>query len=148
MKKLFLSVAVFSAIVSCSSDNDNIKEEVSPIVGTWNQYKGEIYTTSDNTTEAVYPHGCESENTFEYNKTEVNTVGYAPNKDGVCVPAVYYNAKYTYDKDSKKLRYGNNNTFYTISKLTFTEMVTEDRTEDRDGDGMKDVVIRYFRRIK
>ncbi|WP_160139298.1 lipocalin family protein [Chryseobacterium sp. c4a] len=149
MKKLFLALAAFSAIVSCSSDDNNSKkEEVSPIVGTWNQYKADVYTTSDNKTKAVYPSGCESENTFEYNKTEVNTVGHSLNKDGACVPSDYHNAKYTYDQNAKKLWYNNSNRVYKVNKLTSTELVTEDNTEDRDGDGMNDVVIRYFRRVK
>ncbi|MDN3694554.1 hypothetical protein QWZ06_20920 [Chryseobacterium tructae] len=149
MKKLFLALAAFSAIISCSSDDDNSKkEEVSPIVGTWNQYKADVYTTSDNKTKAVYPSGCESENIFEYNKTEVNTVGYSLNKDGVCVPSDYHNAKYTYDQNDKKLWYNNSNRVYKVTKLTVTELVTEDNTEDRDDDGKNDVVIRYFRRVK
>lgn len=148
MKKIFLSLAVFSVIVSCSSDDDTKKEEVSPLVGTWNQYRGDVYTTLDNKTTTVYPTGCDSENTFEYNKTEVNTVGYAANKDKVCVPAQYHSAQYTYDKETQKLTYIESKKNYKVTKLTATELVTEDNSEDRDGDGLKDVVTRYFRRIK
>lgn len=142
-------LAAFSAILSCSSDDDSPKkEEMSAIVGTWNQYKGEVYTTSNNQTVTVYPKGCESENIFEYNKTEVNTVGYEANKDGVCVPAQYKSAKYTYDQGAQKLWYNNPDIAYKITKLTLTELVTEDSSEDRDNDGLNDVVIRYFRRVK
>lgn len=149
MKKLFLSLAVFSAIASCSSDNDNNnEEESSPIIGIWNQYRGEEYTSSDHKVKVHYPEGCESENTFEFGKTDLNTAGYALNK-GVCILSETHNTKYTYDKASKKLWYRDNyNEAFTVSKLTQTELVTEDRTEDRDGDGIKDLVTRYFRRIK
>lgn len=149
MKKIFLSFTVFSVIGSCSTDNDNNNEqEISPIIGTWNQYKGEEHTSFNNKVKVHYPEGCESENTFEFNQTHLNTVGYALSK-GACVPSEAYNTQYTYDKTSKKLWYKDNNSNAVIvSKLTPTEMVTEDRTEDRDDDGIKDLVIRYFRKIK
>lgn len=88
MKKLFLPLAVFSAMASCSSDDDTPKKEAAALlIGTWNQYKGDFYTTYDNKTLTVYPNGCESQNTVEYNEIEVNVVNYE-SKDGTCVPAV------------------------------------------------------------
>lgn len=145
MKKLFLPFAVFSVMVSCSNDDDSPKkEEAALLIGTWNQYKGEFYTTYDNKTQTVYPNGCESQNTVEYNETEVNVVNYE-SKDGKCAPAVPKNAKYTYDKGTQKLTHGKE---YIVTKLTPTELVTEDHNTDWDGDGKKDVTTRYFRKIK
>ncbi|REC59179.1 hypothetical protein DRF65_27445 [Chryseobacterium pennae] len=145
MKKIFLALAVFSAMVSCSSDDDSPKKEEVSLIGTWNQYKGDFYTTYDNKTQTLYPKGCESQNTVEYNETEVNVVNYDSNNEGKCVPAVHKNAKYTYDKETKKLTHGK---VYIVTKITPTELVTEDHNTDWDGDGKYDVTIRYFRKIK
>lgn len=145
MKKLFLLLAAFSAIVSCSSDDDTPqKAEAALLIGTWNQYKGDFYTTYDNKTQTVYPNGCESQNTVEYNETDVNVVNYE-SKDGTCTPAVNKNGKYTYDKETKQLIHGK---VYIVTKITPTELVTEDHNMDWDGDGKKDVTTRYFRKVK
>ncbi len=145
MKKLFLLLAAFSAIVSCSSDDDSPKkDEAALLIGTWNQYKGDFYTTYDNKTQTLYPNGCESQNTVEYTENEVNVVKYE-SKDGTCVAALPKNGKYTYDKVTKKLTHGK---VYIVTKITPTELVTEDHNTDWDGDGKNDVTTRYFKRIK
>lgn len=145
MKKLFLALAVFSAMVSCNSDDDTPKkDEASLIMGTWNQYKGDFYTTYDNKTQTVYPNGCESENTVTYDEVEVHVVNYS-NKDGKCVESANKIGTYIYDKQTKKLTHGK---VYIVTKVTPTEMITEDHNTDWDGDGKNDVTTRYFRKIK
>ena len=73
---------------------------------------------------------------------------FAPENNN-CVQTDVITRRYTFDLVSKKFWYDDDKDFpYTISQLTQTDMVFEDHLADVDGDGIKDVIKFYFKRIK
>ncbi|SIT21170.1 hypothetical protein SAMN05421786_10966 [Chryseobacterium ureilyticum] len=78
----------------------------------------------------------------------MTSITFAPENNN-CVQTDVVTRNYTYDPVSKKFWYEAEQDFsYIISQLTQTDMVFEDHLADVDGDGIKDVIKFYFRRIK
>nr|WP_315035187.1 lipocalin family protein [uncultured Chryseobacterium sp.] len=146
MKKLFLSFAVFSAIASCSSDNN--EEHRAPIEGTWKVSKAEIDVPSTGKITTIIPTGCEVENTLEFNGVHQLAINYKLKND-VCVPTTY-TVKYNYDKPSKVLYYNEDTGQYSykVTKLTREEMIIENDQYGFDDQGNTKVLRRYYKKIK
>ncbi|SDJ67654.1 hypothetical protein [Chryseobacterium jejuense] len=144
MKKLFLSLAVFSAIVSCS-DDDAAPEPT--IIGTWKIGKSITYQTSTNKTITQEPNGCSVLNTMDFGEVDARLVGYAA-KDDKCVEDFAVTTKYTYNPQTKKMILKDNvNISSTVIQLTKTNMIIEERM-NIDMDGIDDIVTTYLTRVK
>ncbi|AZB08504.1 hypothetical protein EG344_06410 [Chryseobacterium sp. G0162] len=149
MKKLFLSLAAFSTIVACSSSNDDEpRTNNASIVGKWYINKAEKYTSANKQTEVHVFSECEKKGTHEFREKDMTSTTFAPENNN-CVQTDVVTRRYTFDLESKKFWYDDDKDFpYTISQLTQTDMVFEDHLADVDGDGIKDVIKFYFKRIK
>lgn len=148
MKKIFLSFFVFSVIVSCSSKDDETQANNASIVGKWYIDKAEKYTSGNKQTEVQVFSECEKKSTHEFREKDMTSITFAPENNN-CVQTDVVTRNYTYDPVSKKFWYEAEQDFsYSISQLTQTDMVFEDHLADVDGDGIKDVIKFYFRRIK
>ncbi|SDJ67609.1 lipocalin family protein [Chryseobacterium jejuense] len=148
MKKLFLLLVVFSAIVSCSSNDDEPQTNNASIIGKWYIDKAEKYTSGNKKTEVKAFSECEKKGTHEFREKDMTSTTFAPENNN-CVQTDVVTRNYTYDPTSKKFWYENEKDFpYIISQLTQTDMILENHLDDVDGDGIKDVVKFYFKRIK
>lgn len=148
MKKLFLSLAVFSAIVSCSNNDDEPQANNASIIGKWYIDQAEKYTSGNKKTEVQVSSECEKKSTHEFREKDMTSITFAPENNN-CVQTDVVTRNYTYDPVSKKFWYENDKDFpYIISQLTQTDMVLENHLDDVDGDGIKDVIKFYFKRIK
>ncbi|GAE66521.1 lipocalin family protein [Chryseobacterium indologenes] len=149
MKKLFLSFAVFSAIVSCSSDNDNDEQKAS-IIGKWKVSKAEIITPGTNKTTIILPEGCEVENTLEFDGVNQIAMTYEQKNDA-CVPKAN-SLKYNYDKPSHVLYYNFENGgqySYKVTTLTQTDLIIEDDKYVVDSStGEAKTYKRYYKKVK
>ncbi len=147
MKKIFFPFAVLS-IMACSSNDDAPQTNNASIVGKWYIDKTEKYTSGNKKTEVNTSSGCEKESTHEFTEKSMISTTFSP-KNNSCVQTDVVTRNYTYDPVSKQFWYEGEKDFpYTISQLTQTDMVLEDHLEDVDGDGIKDVIRFYFKRIK
>lgn len=148
MKKIFLMFAAFSAMVSCSSNDDEAQTNNASIIGKWYIDKAEKYTSGNKKTEVKVFSECEKKGTHEFREKDMTSTTFAPENNN-CVQTDIVTRTYTFDPVSKKFWYEDEKDFpYTISQLTQTDMVLEDHLEDIDGDGIKDVIKFYFKRIK
>lgn len=144
MKKLFLSLAAFSAIISCS-DDDAAPEAT--LIGTWKIGKSITYQTSTNKTITQEPNGCSVLNTMEFGEADARLVGYTA-KDDKCVEDFAVTTKYTYNPQTKKMILKDNvNISSTVIQLTKTNMIIEERM-NIDMDGIDDIVTTYLTRVK
>ncbi|AZA92587.1 Uncharacterised protein [Chryseobacterium nakagawai] len=148
MKKLFLPFALLS-IVACSSSNDDEPQTNNvSIVGKWYMESAEKYTSKDKKTTFYTPEGCDKKDTHEFKEKDMTSITFASHNN-TCIQTDVVTRNYTYDPVSKKFWYeGEEDYPYTISQLTQTNMVIEDRIDDLDGDGINDVIKRYFKRIQ
>lgn len=144
MKELFLSLAVFSAIVSCSDDAAASAPEPT-IMGTWKIGKSITYQTSTDKTITQEPSGCSVLNTIEFRERDAKLVGYAA-QDNKCVEDFAVTTKYTYNPQTKKMML-KDNVSSTVIELTKTNMVIKEHM-NIDMDGIDDRVITYFTRAK
>ncbi|SIT21163.1 Lipocalin-like domain-containing protein [Chryseobacterium ureilyticum] len=144
MKIFFLSLAIFSAIVSCSDD------DVAPeptIVGTWRIGKSITYQTSTEKTITQEPNGCNVLNTIDFSEYEARLVRYAA-KDNKCVEDFAVTMKYSYNPQTKKMKLEDDmNISNTVIELTKMNMVIEERL-DIDMDGVPDIIKTYFTKVK
>ncbi|PWN63639.1 hypothetical protein C1631_021960 [Chryseobacterium phosphatilyticum] len=147
MKKLFLSFAVFSAIASCSNDNDH-NEQRESIEGNWKVQKAEIFVQGTNKTTIFLPQGCEAENTLEFDGINQVAVNYEL-KNNVCSPKAN-SIQYNYDKSSRVIYYNTENGQYSykITLLTKTDMVIENDKYGVDDNGNTKIFKRYYKKIK
>lgn len=145
MKKLFLSLAVFSAIASCSSDDDVAPEPT--IAGTWKIGKSITYQTSTEKTITQEPNGCSVLNTIDFREYEARLIRYAA-KDNKCFEDFAVTMKYTYNPQTKKMKFEDDiNISNTVIELTKMNMVIEERL-DIDMDGVPDIIKTYLTRVK
>lgn len=147
MKRIFLSLAVFSMIVSCSSNDDESQTNKASIIGKWYIAKAEQYTSGDKKTVTYNPSECEKKSTHEFKEKNMTSTTFAPENNN-CVKTDVVTRNYTYDPMSKKFWYEDDKDFpYIIPQLTQTDMVLEDHLDDIDGDGIKDIKRWYFKRM-
>lgn len=147
MKKIFLPFAVLS-IMACSSNDEESQTNNASIIGKWYIEKAEKYTSGNKKTEVNISSGCKKESTHEFTEKSIVSITFSPENNS-CVQTDVVTRNYTYDPVSKKFWYEGEKDFaYTVSQLTQTNLVLEDHFEDIDGDGIKDVIKFYFKRIK
>ncbi|KQT25970.1 hypothetical protein ASG22_04560 [Chryseobacterium sp. Leaf405] len=146
MKKLFLPFILF-LIVSCNSD-DEVQDtgNKASITGKWYIEKSEIYRSSNQQIQTSFSTDCEKTGTHEFTSSHVISISFAQNNN-TCVKTDALTKKYTFDKGNGKFWFeGEENYPYFVTQLT-TDMIVEDRTQDFDGDGTKDVLRRFYKRI-
>ncbi|MET3038478.1 lipocalin family protein [Chryseobacterium sp. NRRL B-14859] len=147
MKKLFLPFALVS-LIACSNDDDNDQPAAkASIIGKWYMDKAEQYTSGNQQTKLYTSSECEKKSTHEFRKKDMTSTTFAP-QNNTCIQTDVVTRNYTYNPETKNFWYeGEEDYPYVISQLTQTDMVLEDHTEDIDGDGIKDVIRRYLKRI-
>ncbi|AZA53625.1 lipocalin family protein [Chryseobacterium sp. G0201] len=147
MKKFFFPFILFS-IVSCSSDDEvqNSGNKAS-IIGEWYIEKSEIYRSSNQQIQISFSTDCQKMSTHEFTSSHVFSISYAQNNN-TCEKTDSVARKYTFDKGNGKFWFeGEENYPYFVTQLTLTNMVMEDRTQDFDGDGTKDILKRFYKKI-
>lgn len=147
MKKLFLSLVLFS-IIGCNSNDDDIQtNNKASIVGKWYIEKTEIYRSLKQQTQTSFSTDCQKISTHEFTSSHVISISFAQNNN-TCEKTDAVTKKYTFEKGNGKFWFeGEENYPYFVTKLTLTDMVMEDRTQDLDGDGTKDVLRRFYKRL-
>lgn len=87
---------------------------------------------------------------YDYQENQVVRVSSLfSEKNGACSLGETTAQKYFFNAQNMTFWYeGEEDYPYHITKLTASELVIEDRAEDRDNDGKPDVLTRYFTRIK
>ncbi|MBP2619280.1 lipocalin family protein [Chryseobacterium jejuense] len=144
MKKIFLVLAAFSAIASCSSDDSTPEPNV---IGMWKIGKSITYQTSTQENITNEPKGCSVMNTIDFTESDARVVGYAAN-DNKCIEDHIVTMKYTYNPKTKQMIfYDDMNIPYTVTELTKTNMIIEGKM-NVDMDGVVDIIKTYFTRVK
>ncbi len=147
MKKLFLSLVLFS-IIGCNSNDDDIQtNNKASIVGKWYIEKTEIYRSLKQQTQTSFSTDCQKISTHEFTSSHVISISFAQNNN-TCEKTDAVTKKYTFEKGNGKFWFeGEENYPYFVTKLTLTDMVMEDKTQDLDGDSTKDVLRRFYKRL-
>lgn len=147
MKKIFLPFILFS-IVSCNNNDEveNVSNKAS-MIGKWYIEKSEIYRSLNQQTQTSFSTDCQKTSTHEFTSSHVISISFAQNNN-TCVKTDAVTKKYTFDKGNGKFWFeGEENYPYFVTQLNLTDMVVDDRTQDFDGDGIKDVLRRFYKRI-
>ncbi|ASW74498.1 hypothetical protein IQ37_19775 [Chryseobacterium piperi] len=146
MKKIFLSLALVS-MAACGSDSetlDIIDPNEASIIGKWYIEKAEVYRSGSQQTQTSFSSECEKKRTHEFKTTNMTSITFAPEGNN-CVQTDVVTRNYTFDKANMKFWYEEEQDYpYFITQLTQSNMVMEDRTQDVDGDGTKDIIRRFF----
>ncbi|WP_346986283.1 lipocalin family protein [Chryseobacterium sp. POE27] len=147
MKKIILPFILF-LIISCSSnDEDQNFSNKTSIVGKWYIEKSEIYRSLNQQIQTSFSTECQKISTHEFTSSHLISISFAQNNN-TCEKTDAVARKYTFEKGSGKFWFeGEENYPYFVTKLTPTDMVMEDRTQDFDGDGTKDILRRFYKRI-
>lgn len=147
MNKIILSLIVLS-IISCNgSDEDQDLGNKASIIGEWYIEKAEIYRSLNQQIQTSFSTDCQKMSTYEFTATHLLSIMYAQSNN-TCVKTDSEAKKYTFDKGNGKFWFENEENYpYFVTKLDETDMVVEDRTQDFDGDGTKDVLRRFYKRI-
>ena len=144
-----ISVLSILIILSCRNDDktDNIQSEAT-MIGKWSFQKVDIVKSSNMQTQTTENSDCDKKTIHEFTKTK-NISTFYGTINSVCQITGEVNSRnYTFEKSSMKFWYENEKDFpYYITKLTQTDLVFEDRTQDLDGDNKLDTVRRYFTKI-
>jgi len=97
--------------------------------------------------QTSYPTDCQKMGTHEFTPTHLISISFAE-INNTCEKTDAFTRKYTFNKGDGKFWFeGEENDPYFITQLSQTDMVIEDRTQDFDGDGTKDVLRRFYKRI-
>lgn len=146
MKKLIWVLAVFSIISCGGNDEDQDPGNKASIIGKWSVEKAEIYKSSNQQIVISYSTDCQKTGTYEFTSSHLISISYADNNN-TCVKTDASTRKYTFDKGNAKFWFENEEKYpYFITKLTASDMVIEDRMQDFDGDGTRDVLRRFYKR--
>lgn len=146
MKKLIWVLAVFSIISCGGNDEDQDPGPKASIIGKWSVEKAEIYKSSNQQILTSYSTDCQKTGTYEFTSSHLISISYA-DSNNTCVKTDASTRKYTFDKGNAKFWFENEEKYpYFITKLTASDMVIEDRMQDFDGDGTRDVLRRFYKR--
>lgn len=147
MKKLILGLILFS-VISCSrTDEDQNSSNKASIIGKWFVEKAEIYRSLNQQIQTSYSTDCQKMSTHEFTFTHLISISFAE-INNTCEKTDAFTSKYSFDKGNGKFWFeGEENDPYFITQLSQTDMVIEDRTQDFDGDGTKDILRRFYKRI-
>lgn len=147
MNKIILSVVLFSLISCNRNEEDQNAGNKASIIGKWYIEKAQIYRSTNQQVQTSFSTECEKMSTHEFTPSHVISISFAQS-NGDCVKTDAVNRKYTYDKGNGKFWFeGEENDPYFVTQLSQTDMAVEDRTQDFDGDGTKDVLRRFYKRI-
>lgn len=147
MKKLIVSFILYS-VISChgTEEDQNISNKAS-IIGKWSIEKAEIYRSVNQQTQTSLSTDCLKMSTYEFTSSHLLSISFAQNNN-TCEKTDAVARKYTFDKGNGKFWFeGEENNPYFVTQLSQTDMVMEDRTQDFDGDGSKDILRRFYKRI-
>ncbi|SEM69932.1 Lipocalin-like domain-containing protein [Chryseobacterium taichungense] len=147
MNKIFLSFLLFSLISCSSNDEEQDFSNKASIVGKWYVEKAEIYRSLNQQTQTSFSTDCQKMSTHEFTATHLISISYAQ-INNTCEKTDAVTKKYIFDKGNGKFWFENEENYpYFVTQLNQTDMVMEDRTQDFDGDGTKDVLRRFYKRI-
>lgn len=147
MKKLILPFILFS-LIGCSNNDEEVQtnNEVS-IIGKWYIEKAQAYTSANQQTQTIVSTDCQKKSTHEFKQANMTSVTFAATNN-TCIQTDTVTRNYTFDKPNMKFWFeGEESAPYFITSLTQNDMVMEDRTEDIDGDGTKDIIRRFYKKI-
>lgn len=147
MKKFIFGLALFSVISCSGTDEDQNISNKASIIGKWSVEKAEIYRSLNQQIQTSYSTDCQKTGIHEFTSTHLISISFAE-INNTCEKTDASTRKYTFDKGDGKFWFeGEENDPYFITQLNQTDMVIEDRTQDFDGDGTKDVLRRFYKRI-
>lgn len=147
MNKIVLSFLLFSLISCSSNDEEQDLSNKALIVGKWYVEKAEIYRSLNQQTQTSFSTDCQKMSTHEFTATHLISISYAQ-INNTCEKTDAVTKKYIFDKGNGKFWFENEENYpYFVTQLNQTDMVMEDRTQDFDGDGTKDVLRRFYKRI-
>lgn len=147
MNKIILSVVLLSLISCSGNDEDQNSGNKASIIGKWYIEKAEIYRSSNQQIQTSFSTECEKTGTHEFTTSHIISISFAQSNGG-CVKTDAVTRKYTYDKGNGKFWFeGEEDEPYFVTKLSQTDMAVEDRTQDLGGDGTRDVLRRFYKRI-
>ncbi len=147
MRKLIFPLLLLSVASCGSSDEDQDPGPKASIIGKWSVEKAEIYKSSNQQILTSYSTDCQKVSTYEFTSSHLISISYADNNN-TCVKTDVSTRKYSFDKGDGKFWFEGEEKYpYFITKLTASDMVIEDRAQDFDGDGTKDVLRRFYKRI-
>jgi len=147
MKRIILSFVLLSLISCNGNDEDQELSNKASIIGEWYIEKAEIYRSLNQQIQTSFSTDCEKKSTYEFTSDHLLSIIYAQNNN-TCVKTDAGTKKYIFDKGNGKFWFENEENYpYFVTKLTATDMVVEDRSQDFDGDGTKDVLRRFYKRV-
>lgn len=147
MKKFILPLMLFSFFGCNGNDEDQNISSKASIIGKWYIEKSEIYRSLNQQIQTSFSTDCQKTSTHEFTSSHVISISFAQNNN-TCEKTDAVTRKYTFDKGNGKFWFeGEENYPYFVIQLSLTDMVIEDRTQDFDGDGIKDVLRRFYKRI-
>ncbi|WP_343664781.1 lipocalin family protein [Chryseobacterium mucoviscidosis] len=148
MNKIILSFMMLSVISCTGSDEDQNSDNKSSMIGTWYVEKTEIYKSLNQQVLVSFSTECQKMSTHEFTTTHLFSISFAQNNN-TCEKADVVIQKYTFVEANSTFWFEGQEKYpYYITKLNESDMVVEDRTQDFDGDGAKDVLRRFYKRIK
>lgn len=146
MNKIIVSFLLLSVISCNGNDEDQALGNKASIIGEWYVEKAEIYRSINQQIQTTFSTDCQKMSTHEFTSSHLLSISYAQSNNN-CVKTETVAKKYTFEKGNGKLWFeGEENYPYFVTQLTETDMVIEDRTQDLDGDGIKDVLKRFYKR--
>ncbi|WP_294230031.1 lipocalin family protein [uncultured Chryseobacterium sp.] len=147
MKKPLLALVLFSVVSCGGNDEDQDPGNKASIIGKWSVEKSEIYKSINQQILTSYSTDCQKMGTYEFTSSHLISISYADNNN-TCVKTDFSTRKYSFDKGKGKFWFEGEEKYpYFITKLTASDMVIEDRMQDFDGDGTRDVLRRFYKRI-
>lgn len=147
MKKIFLSLIVLS-FIGCNSNDDDVQtNNQASIIGKWYIEKAEVYKSSNQQTQTSISTDCQKKSTHELKQANMTSISFAQTGN-TCVQTDVVTRNYTFDKPNMKFWFEDEVDYpYFVTQLAQNDMVMEDRTEDIDGDGIKDIIRRFYKKI-
>ncbi len=147
MKKLILPVVLFSVISCGSNDRDQDPDNKASITGKWSVEKTEIRRSLQQQTQTSFSTDCQKSGTYEFTASHLTSVSFEENNN-ICKKTGAFTKKYIFNETKREFWFEREeiNPYY-VAQLSQTDLVVEDRTQDFDGDGIKDIIRRFYKRI-
>ncbi len=148
VKKIIFILSILT-IFSCRNDDkiDNVQADAT-MTGKWSFQKVDIVKSSNGQTQTTENSDCDKKTIQEFTQTKNISTFYGIINSVCQVTGEVNSRNYTFEKSSMKFWYENEKDYpYYITKLTQSDLIFEDRTQDIDGDNKLDIVRRYFSKI-
>lgn len=147
MKKLILPVVLFSVVSCGSNDRDQDPGNKASLIGKWDIEKTEIYRSLHQQTQTSFSTGCQKSGMYEFTASHLISVSFEANNN-ICKKTETFTKKYIFNEIKREFWFeGEEINTYSVAQLSQTDLVVEDRTQDFDGDGTKDIIRRFYKRI-